>query len=109
MTSRSQPFRLLRRLVYATRQDSVMRRVASLRLVRYSRYVQPNGDKIRRQRELKGYGLRRFAEVAEIDHTHLSRIERGLRKPQPEVMKRIADTLGCLITDLEQDRTEAQP
>jgi transcriptional regulator with XRE-family HTH domain len=69
-------------------------------------YVQTDGPEIRRQRELNGYGLRRFAAAAGISHTHLSRIERGKRHPQPEVMARIADTLGCTIADLERHRTE---
>ncbi|MEV5443524.1 helix-turn-helix transcriptional regulator [Streptomyces sp. NPDC052644] len=68
--------------------------------------VQPDGPEIRRRRELSGYGLRRFANTAQIDHGYLSRIERGLRNPQPEVMARIADALGCRINDLERDETE---
>ncbi|NUQ95325.1 MAG: helix-turn-helix transcriptional regulator [Streptomyces sp.] len=68
--------------------------------------MQPDGPKIRRQREQRGYGLRRFANAARINHSYLSRIERGLRNPQPEVMARIANLLDCPITDLERDRTE---
>ncbi|WP_412126334.1 helix-turn-helix domain-containing protein [Streptomyces subrutilus] len=68
--------------------------------------VQPDGPKIRRQREEHGYGLRRFAEAAQIDHSYLSRIERGQRNPQPEVMARIATTLGVSISDLKRSGTE---
>ncbi|GGT43672.1 helix-turn-helix domain-containing protein [Streptomyces purpureus] len=68
--------------------------------------MQPDGSEIRRQRELSGYGLRRFANAAQINAGYLSRIERGLRSPQPEVMARIADVLGCRIADLQRDRTE---
>ncbi|MEV6569991.1 helix-turn-helix transcriptional regulator [Streptomyces sp. NPDC051577] len=68
--------------------------------------VQPDGPKIRRQREEHGYGLRRFAEAAQIDHSYLSRIERGQRSPQPEVMARIATTLGVSISDLKRSETE---
>ncbi|MEU7010406.1 helix-turn-helix transcriptional regulator [Streptomyces sp. NPDC046332] len=80
--------------------------LASLSVVGYCRCVQPDGPKIRRQREHRGYGLRRFANAAQINAGYLSRIERGLRSPQPEVMKRIADILGCRIVDLERSETE---
>ncbi|MFD3535195.1 helix-turn-helix domain-containing protein [Streptomyces sp. NPDC058664] len=68
--------------------------------------VQPDGPKIRRRREERGYGLRAFAKAAQVSHTHLSRIERGLRNPQPEVMGRIAHVLGCEITEIQRDPTE---
>ncbi|MEU0667144.1 helix-turn-helix domain-containing protein [Streptomyces lavendulocolor] len=68
--------------------------------------MQPDGHEIRRKREQRGYGLRRFAEAAGISHTHLSRIERGLRNAQPEVMARVADVIGCSIEDIERDPTK---
>ncbi|MFJ6319667.1 helix-turn-helix domain-containing protein [Streptomyces californicus] len=68
--------------------------------------MQPDGPEIRRRRELRGYGLRTFALAAEISHTHLSRIERGIKGAQPEVMSRIATLLGCGINDIERNRTE---
>ncbi|MFC7929130.1 helix-turn-helix domain-containing protein [Streptomyces cinereoruber] len=68
--------------------------------------MQPDGPEIRRQRELRGYGLRGFAKAAHISHTHLSRIERGLRQPQPEVMAKIARVLGCRISDIQRKPTE---
>ncbi|WP_420377898.1 helix-turn-helix domain-containing protein [Streptomyces filamentosus] len=68
--------------------------------------VQPDGPKIRRQREQRGYGLRGFAKAARISHAYLSRIERGERNPQPEVMARIATVLGCGIADIQRDTTE---
>jgi transcriptional regulator with XRE-family HTH domain len=68
--------------------------------------VQPDGFEIRRQREARGYGLRKFAIAAGISHTHLSRIENGVRGAQPEVMASIADQLGCRISDIERNRSE---
>ena len=70
-------------------------------------HMQPDGPEIRRQRELSGYGLRRFAKAAHITHGYLSRIERGLRKPQPEVMARIAGLLDRRVEDLERHETES--
>ena len=68
--------------------------------------VQPDGREIRRQRELRGYGLRGFAKAANISHSYLSRIERGERHPQPEVMARIAKALGREIVDIKRHATE---
>jgi len=68
--------------------------------------VQPDGPEIRRQRELRGYGLRGFAKAAKISPSYLSRIERGERHPQPEVMARIAKALGRRIVDIKRDATE---
>ncbi|MHA4774724.1 helix-turn-helix domain-containing protein [Streptomyces sp. MSC1_001] len=68
--------------------------------------MQPDGPEIQRQRELSGYGLRRFAKAAQISPSYLSRIERGLRRPQPEVMARIARALGCRIEDIQRRETE---
>ena len=68
--------------------------------------VQPDGPEIRRQREQRGYGLRRFAKAAQISHPYLSRIERGERNPQPEVMARIAENLNCEIADIQRNVTE---
>lgn len=69
--------------------------------------VQPDGPKIRRRREQRGYGLRRFAKAARISHAYLSRIERGEREnPQPEVMARIAQELECEISDIQRDTRE---
>ncbi|MFI9465691.1 helix-turn-helix domain-containing protein [Streptomyces xiamenensis] len=63
--------------------------------------VQADGPKIRKLRQQRGYGLRRFAAVARVSPAHLSRIERGLRSPTPEVLARIAEGLGQTINDLE--------
>ncbi|WP_405695199.1 helix-turn-helix domain-containing protein [Streptomyces coelicoflavus] len=69
--------------------------------------MQPDGQAIRRQREHRGYGLRRFATAVGISHTHLSRIEREQRGAQPEVMAGIAELLGCRISDIERDPTRS--
>ncbi|MFJ8301552.1 helix-turn-helix domain-containing protein [Streptomyces sp. NPDC094447] len=68
--------------------------------------MQPDGPEIRRRRERCGYGLHRFAKVAQIHPAYLSRIERNERNPQPEVMARIAHGLGCGIADIQRDTTE---
>ncbi|MEV4858961.1 helix-turn-helix transcriptional regulator [Streptomyces ossamyceticus] len=61
-----------------------------------------DGPRIRRRRELSGHGLRAFADSVGISASYLSRIERGLRAPQPEVLAAIAGHLQCPIEELEQ-------
>lgn len=62
--------------------------------------VQARGRRIRRRRKELGYGLRTFAALAYISPSHLSRIERQISKPSPEVLKRIADALQEPITHI---------
>ena len=58
------------------------------------------GAEIRRLRLDAGLSLRRLADMAGIDHGHLSLIERGLREPSLAVLTSIADALGGSITPL---------
>lgn len=62
--------------------------------------VRAHGPNIRHRREQSGYGLRRFAALVGVSPAHLSRIERGQRGAQPEVIKRIAVGLGAEITEI---------
>lgn len=65
--------------------------------------MEVDGPRIRRRRVLGGHGLRAFADSVGISASHLSRIERGLRAPQPEVVSAIATGLKCPIEDLEKE------
>ena len=40
------------------------------------------------------YSQKTFAQVIGISQNHYSNIENGVRRPSPEVAKRIADVLG---------------
>ncbi|MGW6913752.1 helix-turn-helix domain-containing protein [Kitasatospora sp. NPDC054939] len=62
--------------------------------------MRAHGPNIRQRRERLGYGLRRFAAAVDVSAAHLSRIERGQRGAQPEVMRRIADGLGVDVTEI---------
>lgn len=53
-------------------------------------HVQARGHTIRRKREGAGYGLRAFADVVGVSPSWLSRIERDLVNPSPDVLRRIA-------------------
>ncbi|MFD8319683.1 helix-turn-helix domain-containing protein [Kitasatospora purpeofusca] len=66
--------------------------------------MQARGEIIRRKREQEGYGLRRFAAQVAISPTHLSRIERGHRGAQPEVLARIARGLGVALKDIAEEK-----
>nr|WP_257019210.1 helix-turn-helix transcriptional regulator [Streptomyces sp. TLI_235] len=68
--------------------------------------MRAQGADIRRKRELLGHGLTRFAQQVGVSPAHLSRIERGLRGAQPEVMKRIATGLGVDIEDISTQTNE---
>lgn len=51
------------------------------------------GDFIRQQRERANLSLRRLAESAGISNPYLSQIERGIRKPSAEILKRLSRAL----------------
>jgi transcriptional regulator with XRE-family HTH domain len=48
---------------------------------------------IRQQRERANLSLRRLAERAGISNPYLSQIERGIRKPSAEILKRLSRAL----------------
>ncbi len=51
------------------------------------------GERIKRAREAGRWSQAALAEAVGISQGYLSHIERGLRRPQPEVLWRIADLL----------------
>lgn len=51
------------------------------------------GQFIREQRERANLSLRRLADSAGISNPYLSQIERGIRKPSAEILKRISRAL----------------
>ena len=70
------------------------------------------GEFIRQQRERANLSLRRLAERAGVSNPYLSQIERGIRKPSAEILKRIsraleisAETLYTRAGLIEGDRS----
>jgi transcriptional regulator with XRE-family HTH domain len=57
------------------------------------------GDSLRRHRETAGHSQERLAELAELDRTYISDIERGNRNPGIKNVARIAKALG-ITTDV---------
>jgi transcriptional regulator with XRE-family HTH domain len=51
------------------------------------------GEFIRSQRERADLSLRRLAERAGVSNPYLSQVERGLRKPSAEILKRLSRAL----------------
>lgn len=59
------------------------------------------GTYIQAKRKEKGYSIRKLAELADISHTEVKRIEDGLRKQtSPQVLRSIATALNCPYEDL---------
>ena len=54
------------------------------------------GTYIQSKRKEKGYSIRKLAELADISHTEVKRIEDGMRKQtSPQVLRSIATALNC--------------
>lgn len=76
--------------------------------------MQARGPTIRRKREGAGYGLRAFAQQVGVSPSWLSRIERDLAHPSPEVLRRIAVALRkdpevrAAIADITDSTKEEQ-
>ena len=58
------------------------------------------GRNLRRQREKRGFTQEKLGELAELDPTYISGIERGIRNPSLLSLLRIAKGLGVPVADL---------
>ena len=59
------------------------------------------GTYIKKKRTEKGLSIRRLAELADISHTEIKRIEDGLRKQtSPQVLRSIASALSVPYEEL---------
>ena len=67
------------------------------------------GDVIQKYREAKGLSQEVVSGLADIGRTHLSAIERGVRKPTLETLFKIADALNVkpsIIVKLIEEKNE---
>ena len=56
---------------------------------------------IKEKRASKGYSLRKLAELSDVSHTEIKRIEDGLRKqPSPVVLRSMAVALGVSYEEI---------
>jgi transcriptional regulator with XRE-family HTH domain len=58
------------------------------------------GNEIRKMREGRGYTQNEFSEMCGISRAYYGRIERGEYNVTVEMCHRIADALGCHISEL---------
>lgn len=59
------------------------------------------GTYIQTKRKERGYSIRKLAELADISHTEVKRIEDGMRKQtSPQVLRSIATALNCPYEEL---------
>ena len=58
------------------------------------------GRNLRRQREKRKFTQEKLGELAELDPTYISGIERGIRNPSLLSLLRIAKALGIPVADL---------
>lgn len=63
------------------------------------------GAELKRLREASGLSQSKLAERAGFDHSYVSRLETGARKPSREAVEQLAWRLDA--TDLERDRLRA--
>lgn len=61
------------------------------------------GGKVRDQRIKKGLSQEEFADLAGLDRTYVSGIERGVRNPTVRTLKTIADALDMSISELLEE------
>lgn len=58
------------------------------------------GQKIKEQREKKGWTQEQLSEKADIHVSYVGQIERGLRHPSLKVLFKIADALSIKVEEL---------
>jgi transcriptional regulator with XRE-family HTH domain len=58
------------------------------------------GQAIRRLRERAGYSQEKFAQMANIDRTYMSEIERGVTNVSLEMVYRLAKALDVTLVEL---------
>ncbi len=64
------------------------------------------GRAIRRLRQRQGYSQERFAQLAKVDRTYMSEIERGVTNISLVMADRVARALGMRLSELV---AEAEP
>jgi transcriptional regulator with XRE-family HTH domain len=61
-------------------------------------YCTAFGKHLRSIREQRGFGMREFALIADIEYSQLSKIERGVTNPTISTVFAIAESLGIRHT-----------
>lgn len=66
------------------------------------------GATIKALREAYGWRLGKFAIAIGMTHSHLSNIESGRKSATPEVLRKVADTLGVPLAAITTQFTAEQ-
>jgi len=67
------------------------------------------GKNIRLLRAHRQFSQALLAEKADISVAYLSKIERGIKYPKPDILSQIADGLGIEVFELFKKNIEAKP
>lgn len=69
----------------------------------------PVGEKIAERLKATGLSQNKLAKAAQLSQSGLSSIINGKVSPKEETVRRIAEVLGCSISDLVDDAAPAAP
>lgn len=58
------------------------------------------GSEMKRLREEAGFSGTAFSELMGVSQSHISQLERGTKKPSPELAERIADAFNVTVSDM---------
>ncbi len=58
------------------------------------------GERLRSIREAKGMTIYKLSQETGITHNHISDLERGVRKPSVETLRRLVVPLGITLSEL---------
>lgn len=58
------------------------------------------GQVVRAEREKQGISQEKLGNLADLDRTYMSGLERGIRNPTLGTMEKIADALGTTVSKL---------
>lgn len=58
------------------------------------------GSEMKRLREEAGFSGTAFGELMGVSQSHISQLERGTKKPSPELAERIADAFNVTVSDM---------
>jgi transcriptional regulator with XRE-family HTH domain len=64
------------------------------------------GSEMKRLREEAGFSGTAFSELMGVSESHISQLERGTKKPSPELAERIADAFNVTVSDMLKPHDE---
>jgi len=68
-----------------------------------ARTLNQDPRKLRRRRVARGLSVSALSRRADVSMGTISNLERGTQSGQPRILAKLADALGCEVTDLLPD------